>query len=67
MVQLPDEEPALLMEKHEEGTILLNEEKINPALSPESNEKAEKSNLWYLDNGASNHMSGLREKFDELD
>ncbi|XP_074337628.1 uncharacterized protein LOC141674824 [Apium graveolens] len=39
---------------------------ITPQLKPETEKKAE-SSLWYLDNGASNHMTGLRSKFYELD
>ncbi|MFS7948949.1 putative RNA-directed DNA polymerase [Helianthus anomalus] len=61
-----DEEPVLLMEIQEENVVqervLLNEERIEPtsyALEDES--------LWYLDNGASNHMTGVRSHFRELD
>lgn len=61
MVQIPDEEPALLMVKCEEGVMLINEERITHVLHPEKSEKTERSNMWYLDNGASNHMSGQRE------
>lgn len=67
MAQILNEEPALLKVKCEGGTILINEEKITPALNLEVNEKNEILNPWYLDNGASNYMSGQREKFDVLD
>lgn len=67
IVQIPDEEPALLMAKCEEGVMLINEERITPILRPKNSERNEKSNLWYLDNCASNYMSWQREKFDELD
>lgn len=46
--------------------VLLNEQNITPKLRS-INEEPNKSNLWYLDNGASNHMTGGKEKFRELD
>ncbi|XP_074356595.1 uncharacterized protein LOC141696340 [Apium graveolens] len=67
--EIHDNEPALLMvkqEKVEERTLLLNEKDVRPKLSKDS-EMQTKSNLLYLDNGASNHMTGLRSKFKELD
>ena len=63
-----DEEPALLMAKCEEnrdGVILLNETTTVAKLS--SSDEQTDSNVWYLDNGASNHMTGLRSKFKQLD
>lgn len=47
--------------------MLINEEKVMPKLSPRDNSNAMVSNLWYLDNGASNHMTGQRSKFSILD
>ncbi|RDY09425.1 hypothetical protein CR513_06201, partial [Mucuna pruriens] len=43
-------------EEDEESTLLL-------ALNEDSDDKS----LWYLDNGASNHMCGYKEKFVELE
>lgn len=66
--QTQDEEPALLMAKCEgkgDGVILLNE--TNTVAKLGSNEDRKDSNIWYLDNGASNHMTGLRSKFKQLD
>lgn len=37
-----------------------------PKLDPEPNMKVQ-SNLWYLDNGANNHMTERRTKFKDLD
>lgn len=45
--------------------VLLNEEKVFPKQNEAKNEKGE--DIWYLDNGASNHMTGVREFFAELD
>ncbi|XP_023748855.1 uncharacterized protein LOC111897122 [Lactuca sativa] len=60
-----EEEPTLLLtvcgEKNIE-VVLLNEEKVYPSQLKESNEE----NIWYLDNGASNHMIGCRGLFAEL-
>lgn len=46
------------MAMHEDsadGVILLTE-------GADSNTKETEENIWYLDNGASNHMTGHREK-----
>lgn len=67
--QIQDDEPALLMVEKEENQkrkLLLNEQEVVPKLKMDQEVKIE-SNLWYLDNGASNHMTGLRSKFKELD
>nr|GEY77399.1 zinc finger, CCHC-type [Tanacetum cinerariifolium] len=65
-------EPTLLMailedsneEKHvkevEEKKVLLHEEDVGY-------KETNMDSLWYLDNGASNHMTGVREHFKELD
>lgn len=64
-----DEEPALLFTEASENKdqkLLLNEGDVMPRLTDSINNKIE-SNVWYLDNGASNHMTGERKKFKELD
>ena len=71
IVEIEDEEPALLLANHvkeEDNLMLLNEQKVAPKLVKEgAEEKRIESNLWYLDNGASNHMTGQKSKFKELD
>lgn len=70
IAQIPDDEPALLLaeKQDDEGTVmLLNEDKVSPKLSQGGGENKFVSNLWYLDNGASNHMTGQRSKFKDLD
>ncbi|XP_020596269.1 uncharacterized protein LOC110036216 [Phalaenopsis equestris] len=52
--------------KEEPEGVLLNEEKVKANLLA-SGEEYNHTNVWYLDNGASNHMTGFREKFNELD
>lgn len=47
--------------------MLINEEQVKPSLKSGDEEKQKESNLWYLDNGASNHMTGQISKFDRLD
>lgn len=44
--------------------VYLNEKKVKPSVF-EVEEDME--NIWYLDNGASNHMSGNRNFFNTLD
>ncbi|XP_074363990.1 uncharacterized protein LOC141704700 [Apium graveolens] len=64
-----DDEPALLMVEHMKETkkeLMLNEQTVRPRLSATA-EKLGESNMWYIDNGASNHMTGYRSKFKSLD
>ena len=70
MVQGPiDNEPALLLAAiHEIKTteeVFLNKEKVNPKLTPLGSNNNQ-SKIWYLDNGASNHMTGDKTKFRDL-
>nr|GEU94492.1 zinc finger, CCHC-type [Tanacetum cinerariifolium] len=56
-----DLEPTLLMAilEDEEQKVSLHEEDVGY-------KETNKDSLWYLDNGASNHMTGVREHFKEL-
>lgn len=70
IVQILNDEPALLLIKGREenkAVMLVNEEKVTPQLSETTSVKQWESNLWYLDNGASNHKTGQKSKFKVLD
>lgn len=70
MVQMDDDEPALLLAKYkkDEGDLMLvNEGRVMPSLSTGDDTTRGESNIWYLDNGASNHMTGYKSKFTDLD
>ncbi|XP_074337419.1 uncharacterized protein LOC141674607 [Apium graveolens] len=63
-----DDEPTLLFTECKErdgDVVILNEESSNPRLV--SSGHGDDSNLWYLDNGGSNHMTGRKTKFTTLD
>ncbi|KAL8110527.1 hypothetical protein AgCh_026305 [Apium graveolens] len=64
LAQMQDDEPALLIT---EKVLLVDEGKVMPKLCNNNAEKQSDSNLWYLDNGASNHMSGKLCKLKEMD
>ena len=69
LTKFVDDEPALLLAEKKEidyELVLLNEGGVVPKLSADGENKVH-SNLWYLDNGASNHMTGDRSKFKVLD
>lgn len=68
LTQTQDDEPTLLFTEcgeKENKVMLLSEEGVMPRLGENRNE-GENSNIWYLDNGASNHMTGKRSKFRDL-
>lgn len=67
MTVMTDDEPALLLAKHVKSELLLNEDKVYSHQLPRNGEGESESNVWYLDNGASNHMTGARSKFTKLD
>ncbi|KAD5961432.1 hypothetical protein E3N88_12905 [Mikania micrantha] len=67
LMQGQDEEPTLLLsvqgeDQEETSMVLLNEDKFFPNNYSGDNRR----DLWYLDNGASNHMTGHKEMFAEL-
>lgn len=65
--KLEEDEPALLFVESENQVevMLLNEERMLPELRVEDDRK--ESQIWYLDNGASSHMTGQKGKFKDLD
>ena len=65
MASVEDDEPALLLAKLEKKKpdIMVEEDKVALVLLTKNHERVNESNLWYLDNGASNHMTGYKIKF----
>lgn len=67
--QTEDEGPALLLTEktgEDKGIVMLNEGNVIPKLGSVTDRGVE-TNLWYLDNGASNHMTGIRSIFNDMD
>nr|GEY63172.1 hypothetical protein [Tanacetum cinerariifolium] len=66
LTQKDDERALLLSVRHEVNEeVFLNEKHITPKLK-NLNEESNTSKVWYLDNGACNHMTGDREKFSDI-
>ncbi|GKD15447.1 zinc finger, CCHC-type containing protein [Tanacetum coccineum] len=63
-LHLEDDEPSLLMTTHEteHEEVLLNEGQIQPGKYATTD-----TSIWYLDNGASNHMTGTKSHFRDID
>lgn len=60
LAQVNDDEPTLLLAKCQavkDERILLNEGGVSPRLNRTGNEGQRDTSVWYLDNGASNHMT----------
>ncbi|XP_074352038.1 uncharacterized protein LOC141691198 [Apium graveolens] len=66
---IQEDEPALVIAEvgHKKiVSMLLKEDSVVPKLRT-SNEERRESQVWYLDNGTDNHITGAREKFKDLD
>ncbi|XP_074363725.1 uncharacterized protein LOC141704380 [Apium graveolens] len=66
---IEDDEPALLFAKfegREKNLVLLNKGEATTELLYAGYGKVAESSAWYLDNGASNHMTGDESKFSVL-
>ena len=61
LTQTSDNEPVLLMAMCDNSVLAFTKGKDT------NNSKEVEENTWYLDNGASNHITGHREKFESLD
>ncbi|XP_074322767.1 uncharacterized protein LOC141659737 [Apium graveolens] len=69
LVEIKDDEPALLLSELDESKttmVLRNEEKVIPRFEKDPTTKRT-SQVWYLDNGASNYMTRDKTKFSMLD
>ncbi|KAD1527671.1 hypothetical protein E3N88_42680 [Mikania micrantha] len=62
-VREDESDPGLYMMKQSEDVIALDEKQVMPK---KFDSEPMKENWWYLDNGASNHMTGNKEFFSEL-
>jgi hypothetical protein len=51
----------------ENANLMIEEEKEVTLLLVHNKRMQDKENMWYLDNEASNHMCGNKDKFMELD
>ncbi|XP_062217795.1 uncharacterized protein LOC133918036 [Phragmites australis] len=65
LLLMVSEEPAQEWQ-HQRGAVLLNEQKLKPELH-DAMEGGSSSEVWYMNNGASNHMTSEKEKFRNLD
>ena len=63
---MQDQEPAQMSAEMMSNLLMLNEENIMANLLTKGEDLVE-TNTWYLDNRASNHMTGDRTKYKELD
>ncbi|GKE11565.1 pol polyprotein [Tanacetum coccineum] len=57
------EEGTFFMMNHIQETIFMNEEKYTP---PKNESNTDEDDVWYFNNGASNHMTGNYSYFSEL-
>ncbi|KAJ9544830.1 hypothetical protein OSB04_024537 [Centaurea solstitialis] len=68
LTQAQEDEVALMLTvcgEQTETLVLLNEEKVFPGEAKYKSQSG--NNVWYLDNGASNYMTGIRSLFADLD
>lgn len=65
MAEIEDDEPSFLLTKHEERMpvkMQLDKNMIVSSLLTMNDAMERETNLWYLDNRASNHMTTVRSR-----